>query len=102
MSMINYRSRFALLLIGLLLACLRPGQSYSSEAKTFFIAAAKGYGVEDCLSEGGECGNVVANAWCEAYGRGAALKFGRSEENAETNPESSIAVSEPYFITCGY
>ena len=100
MPMINYRSRFALLLIGLLLACLRSGQSYSSEAKTFFIAAAKGYGVEDCLSEGGECGNVVANAWCEAYGRGAALKFGRSEDNTDT-AETSTPRPGPYFVTCG-
>ena len=85
--MLKYRSWFGLFFVGLLLDCLRTGQSYSSEAKTFFFAAANGYGVEDCLSEGGECGTVVANAWCEAFGRGVALKFGRSEDNTEVSPE---------------
>jgi hypothetical protein len=65
------------------------------EPSTFTITAASGYGVEDCLSEGGECGRVVANAWCEEHGRGEALKFGRS--GASTDP----AAARPYFIVCG-
>ena len=64
-------------------------------ANTFVIAATSGYGVEDCLGEGGECGRVVADAWCEAHGQGAALKFG--QEN-----ESGVLIARgPYFITCG-
>jgi hypothetical protein len=69
------------------------------EASTFLISAAQGYGVEDCLAEGGECGRVVADAWCEAHGGGEALKFGRSEgENAASGV---LAETRPYFITCG-
>jgi hypothetical protein len=65
-------------------------------SSTFVIAAAAGYGVEDCLGEGGECGRVVADAWCEAHGRGAALTFGQKNE-----PAGSSTGSGPYFITCG-
>ena len=50
--------------------------SKAQGANTFVIAATSGYGVEDCLGEGGECGRVVADAWREAHGQGAALKFG--------------------------
>ena len=63
---------------------------------TFVIAATSGYGVEDCLGEGGECGRVVADAWCEAHGQGAALKFGEENESGVL-----IAGRRPYFITCG-
>lgn len=69
----------------------------AQEPITFVIAAAPGYGVEDCLAEGGECGHVVADAWCEAHGRGTALKFGRSDEGVTDPP----ATMRPYFITCG-
>jgi hypothetical protein len=99
----NYRYGFhvGLFLIGLLLRFSEAGQSYASEARTYFITAANGYGVEECLGEGGECGKVVADAWCEAFGRGPALNFGRSEDNTGATPETSTALPGPYFITCG-
>jgi hypothetical protein len=101
MISLSYGSRFGLPLAGLLLCLLHASQSYCTEARTFYIAEANGYGVEDCLGEDGECGKIVANAWCEAFGRGAALKFGRSEDNTEAPSETSTGVREPYFVTCG-
>jgi hypothetical protein len=68
----------------------------AQEPSTFVIAAAPGYGVEDCLAEGGECGRVIADAWCEASGHGEALKFGLFND-AGTNGSTG---SRPYFITC--
>jgi hypothetical protein len=97
----EHGSQLGLSLIALLLGFSQSGQSYASEARTYFISEANGYGVEDCLGEDGECGQVVANAWCEVFGRGAALKFGRSEDNRDATPETSIALPAPYFITCG-
>jgi len=86
--------------IGLLASIVALVLSFASdlsaqEPSTFTIAAASGYGVEDCLAEGGECGRVVANAWCEGHGRGQALKFGRSEGS------NGSAGAPAYFITCG-
>lgn len=80
------------LLVGL--AALTAGRAAAEEKNTYVIAAASGYGVEDCLGEGGECGQVVADAWCETHGRGVAVKFGRSDTPAD-------GVPQPYFITCG-
>lgn len=82
------------LLVALLAA--EAGKASPGEESTYVIAAASGYGVEDCLGEGGECGQVVADARCEAHGRGAAVKFGVSESPAED------AATRPYFITCGH
>ena len=67
----------------------------AQEPSTFTIAASPGYGVDDCLNEGGECGRAVANAWCKAHGRGEALNFGPSEVGAEP------AEARAYFIACG-
>ena len=77
--------------VGVALSFIPSGPGHAQEPRTFVIAAAAGYGVEDCLGEASECGKVVADAWCEAHGRGAALKFGRSGDDA----------NRPYFITCG-
>ena len=69
--------------------------SKAQDTTTFVIAAASGYGVEDCLGQGGECGQVVADAWCQAHGQGVALKFGE-----ELNHLASRTESPPYFVTC--
>ena len=64
------------------------------------IAANDGYGIEDCLAAGSGCGQVVADAWCEAHGRGHALAFGlRSAVEGRPTPVS--ATDEPYVIKCG-
>ncbi|RBP15841.1 hypothetical protein DFR50_107111 [Roseiarcus fermentans] len=87
------RSAFAVpLAIALLVAV--SVDSMARETSTFVIAAAQGYGVEDCLAEGGECGRDVAEAWCQAKGRGEAVSFGRSAG-------VDGAGDRPYFITCG-
>lgn len=79
-------------------SALLIGQVVPSKAQdttTFVIAAASGYGIEDCLGQGDECGQVVADAWCQAHGQGAALKFGQ-----QLNQSASRFESVPYFITC--
>ena len=58
----------------------RIGGGQAGEAHSFIVAANDGYGIQDCLGEGGECGRVVADAWCEAHGHGAALTFGRADD----------------------
>jgi hypothetical protein len=59
------------------------------------VAANDGYGVQDCLGESGECGQAVADAWCESEGRGLALSFGPAE-NAGTAAQAAA-----YVVTCG-
>jgi hypothetical protein len=70
------------------------------EQRTFIIAASVGYGTEECLGEGGECGKVVADSWCEIRGQGAALSFGQAREDLDGISRISSSVSGRYFITC--
>jgi hypothetical protein len=88
------------LAVGLALILLEPGRA--AEGNTYIIAATEGYGVEDCLAEGGECGRVVADAWCEAHGHGAAISFGIADD--VTGAISSVATVKsagPYIVRCG-
>jgi len=91
------------LLLGLPFASAGFAEAQEGAGHAFIISAAAGYGVEDCLGEGGDCGRVVADAWCEAHGHGAAISFGRAEDVT-----GSIGVTQarakadaPYVITCG-
>jgi hypothetical protein len=65
----------------------------AGQGHAFTIAANDGYGLQECLGEGGECGRAVADAWCAAEGRGAALSFGRANAGAATDAA--------YVVTCG-
>ena len=96
----NIRPNAQLLLLALALGVVQLNRSHAQGSRTFIIAAGAGYGVEDCLGEGSECGRVVADAWCVAHGRGAALKFGRSGDASDAS-KSSLSLAGPYFITCG-
>jgi hypothetical protein len=73
----------------------------AAEGSTFIIAGAEGYGVEDCLAEHGECGQVVADAWCEAHGHGASISFGRAEDITNAIPGNATPTNEtPYVVSC--
>src|ERR1700691_4913520 len=80
----------------------QAGQARIGQGHVFIIAAADGYGVEDCLAEGGECGRVVADAWCEAHGRGAAISFGLADDVTGAIAISAAAEKPrgPYIIRC--
>jgi hypothetical protein len=81
----------------------------SSEPRTFVIPPNDGYGVADCISDGGECGRIVADAWCEAQGFVKATAFGpaaREEvtgmiEKAAAGRVPADAGPPPLTITCG-
>ncbi len=59
------------------------------------IASNDGYGLQECLDSGNECGSVVADAWCEAHGHGHALSYGvRGATRVATSDET-------YVVKCG-
>jgi hypothetical protein len=88
--------------VALALGIVAVNRGQAAEGNTFIIAATDGYGVEDCLAEGGECGHVVADAWCEAHGHGAALSFGLAEDITNAIPAGAAGkTGTPYIVRCG-
>jgi hypothetical protein len=70
---------------------------------TFFVAANDGYGVAECLTSGSECGQVVADAWCEAQGYTRASSFGRTVPGDVTGSIRTVSATQrehPIAITC--
>ncbi len=98
-----YRPAALSIFVGLVLCVGGIDGGRAGEAHSFIIAANDGYGVQDCLGEGGECGRVVADAWCEAHGHGAALAFGRADDvtGAIRVAATPAEGAEPYVVTCG-
>ena len=84
------------ILIASLLTIGFSGHAEAAGSHEYVIASDDGYGLEDCLAAGRECGQIVADAWCEAHGHGAAQSYGLSDR---ATPVSTA--SAPYVITCG-
>ncbi len=86
---------FALFAVGAMSPRMAQAESHDYE-----IASNDGYGLEDCLAAGSDCGHVVADAWCEAHGHGHALALG-PRSVVEDRPTRVSASDEPYLIRCG-
>ncbi len=73
--------QIALPLLGALVAIsVSKAPSEAATNHMLVIPASDGYGFDDCLSGGKPCGQVIADAWCEAHGMAASVSFGRAED----------------------
>ncbi len=72
----------------------------ADDGHEYVVAANDGYGLEDCLAAGNECGRVVADAWCEANGHGHALAYG-SRSSLDGRARQVSTADDPYVIKCG-
>lgn len=71
--------------------------------RSFLIPANDGYGIAECLGEGGACGRMVADAWCAAQGMGKARAFGPAEATdvtASLRNASRTSAPQAYSVTC--
>lgn len=80
------------------------GRAAPHVEKTFLIPSSDGYGVGECLtSPGSECGQVVANAWCEAQGYATANAYGiaaAEEYTGAVDLPVTKPADRPIRITC--
>jgi hypothetical protein len=72
--------RLAAPLIAGALLTLASQHGAQAAPESFIIADQDGYGLTECLKERGECGRIVADAWCESHGHGPAHGFGPAED----------------------
>ncbi len=88
--------RFVLVAFGAILAmlALRPPAG-AGEGHTLIIPPNDGYGFEECLTPGSQCGLVVADAWCKAHGFAGSRSFRPETSGTPDVPVGSVRV------TCG-
>jgi hypothetical protein len=102
----NHRKllRLVLFLLGGILAALALKMpATAAEGRTLIIPPNDGYGFEECLKPGSQCGLVVADAWCKAHGFAGSNGFGPADEAAGTMDEALRSSIEPgsFHVTCG-
>lgn len=84
-------------------SALEPKADKRGKVRDFVIAGSDGYGTQDCLSRKGGCGQIVANAWCEAKGFRQAVTYrqlGPDEITGSTNTSRNAKPVESFLITC--
>jgi len=86
------------IIMGVLIGVGELNGAKAEEIHAYVVASNDGYGLEECLSDaGGACGQVVADAWCEAHGHGAAVSFGPQSLFGATKISTA---AEPYVVNC--
>jgi hypothetical protein len=103
-SLADHRRLFRLvlfLLSGTLAALAPKNPAEANESRSLIIPPNDGYGFEECLKAGSQCGLVVADAWCKAHGFAGSNGFGPADDG--TMDESSRSRIEPgsFHVTCG-
>jgi hypothetical protein len=99
-------SVFACLAMAGIAAAITMSTGQETEARPkqrdFVVAGSDGYGTQDCLTTGGDCGRIVADAWCETKGFKGALayrKLGADEITGSTGG-SANKPAESFLISC--
>ncbi len=82
-----------------------PGPGVSMDRpRDFVIAGDDGYGTQECLKAGTECGYVIANSLCKAKGFMAALAYRElaSDEITKAIPKHNAEAlpAKNYLISC--
>lgn len=98
-------SVFACLGMALVAVAIAAGSGSESEARPkprdFVVAGSDGYGTQDCLVTGGDCGRIVADAWCESKGFKSALAYRKLASDEITG--SAAVANKPvdsFLISC--
>ncbi|HEX2553258.1 MAG TPA: hypothetical protein VHL98_06135 [Microvirga sp.] len=85
-----------------------PGETRAGDRQreaVFLVPLNDGYGVAECLATGGECGQIVADAWCETHGYARATSFGPVAPEDVTGSvqraSTARAAERPVAVTCG-
>lgn len=72
--------------------------------KTFIVPADDGYGMDECLADGGACAKLLVDSWCQVKGMGQAASYSVMDPaditaSLSTNtPKKAQPVS--YLVTC--
>lgn len=96
--------RFALPLAGLMFLAAAP-LAQAADTLDFVVPPSDGYGVAECMKPGEECGQVIADAWCESHGHAHATAYGLAEDVTGSITRVVRAVPTPapgsVLIHCG-
>lgn len=80
-------------------AILTDQTQAATAGASFIVPANDGYGIADCVASGSTgCGQVVADAWCEAQGFARSASYGPAD--VETTGSIASGAGRPIAVTC--
>ncbi len=72
--------------------------------RDFIVPVDDGYGMDDCLAEGGACAKLIADSWCQVNGMKTSLHYVAAEATEITASLSKKTVDRlptpSYIVTC--
>lgn len=74
------------LVAGLLVVSAGRMSAMAQTNHMLVIPASDGYGFDDCIGSNKPCGQIIADAWCEAHGMASSVSFGRAEDVTASMP----------------
>jgi hypothetical protein len=90
----------------LLAACLplSLAQAASAPVRDFIVPVDDGYGMDDCMAEGGACAKLIADSWCQVNGMKKSLHYVAADVTditASLSKKIQDRVPTPsYIVTC--
>ena len=88
-----------------------PQAAQSIATHAYVVPVDEGYGLTECLTSGGECARVVADAWCESHGHAHSVSLGKAEDvtgalaaqpaSVSVQSDEDLPAAESYVVTCG-
>lgn len=72
------------LLAALLFSLSIPALPQAQELRRLVIPAQDGYDFDACQKNSGQCGQIIADAWCDAKGFGKAVGFEHMDQYETT------------------
>jgi hypothetical protein len=104
---LNQTASYSMTLRSLVLfaALLVAPPAFAQNVASFIVDNDDGYGVDACLESGSSCGQVIANAWCEANGYAQAVEFRKqtaADITGSIDKPTEVAATPPHavIITC--
>jgi hypothetical protein len=102
---IDYRKALQIILmlvVGCLFLMAMHVTAKAAQTQTFVVPMSDGYGTDECLKPGSSCGQIVADAWCEAHGLDKSLGFGPADDITASTGAADTPHAQPgsVIISC--
>ncbi|WP_020175253.1 hypothetical protein [Methyloferula stellata] len=102
---IDYRKALQIILTlaaGCLFIMAMHVTAQAGQTQTFVIPMGEGYGIQDCMMDRASCGQVVADAWCEAHGLARSASYGPAEDITASTGVADTPKLQPgsFVVTC--
>jgi hypothetical protein len=101
---VMYRVSFLSLSSAILVLSSSLAFSANSAVRDLVVPADDGYGMDECLAEGGPCAKLIADSWCQVNGMRTSIGYiaaDITDVTASLSKKTTNSAPRPsYIVTC--